>query len=84
MASHSRAWIEGEVAKWLGGGGFDHLPDVDSHPVCQYLEFVNQGDVDASIYVFQKLRHFCHSCSRDHHDVINDLSVEDFGNLLAV
>ncbi len=84
MPSHSRARVEGEIAERLGGGSFDHLPDVDSHPVCQYLEFVNQGYVDTSIYVFEKLRHFCHSSSGDHYDIINDLSVEDFGDFLAV
>ena len=45
VPAQARPRIEGHVAEGLGGGGVDHLPDVDAHGVVDQLQLVHEGDV---------------------------------------
>ena len=57
MTAESGPRIEGLEAEGLGFGSVDDLVDVDAHADAELFEFVDQGDIDAAINVFEELGH---------------------------
>ena len=57
MAAEAGTGIEGLEAEGFGLGSVDDFVDVDAHAHAELLEFVDQGDVDAAIDVFEELGH---------------------------
>src|SRR5258705_260407 len=53
VTAKARPGIEGLESEWLGRGGSDDFPNVETHAQTQGLELVHQGDVDAAIGAFQ-------------------------------
>ena len=66
VASYPRSRPERLEAEGLGGGGLDHLPDVDVERTRQLGHLVDQPDVDRPIGVLEELRHLG-GASRWHH-----------------
>ncbi len=56
----TEAWsgVEGLEAEGFGFCGIDNFPDIDAHAVEQHFEFVDEGDVDGAIGVFEDLAGF--------------------------
>ena len=72
VAAEAGAGVEGLEAEGFGGGGLNHFPDVDAHGGEDHFHFVDEGDVDGAVDVFQQLgslrdfrrgngNHFLHS-----------------------
>ena len=57
MAAQPRSWIESLKAKGLGLCRFDHLEQVDIHPLAKLLQLIDQGDVHAAVDVLKQLGH---------------------------
>jgi hypothetical protein len=57
VTAEARTWIEGLEAEGLGFGSVDDLVDVDAHADAELFEFVDEGDIDAAINVFEELGH---------------------------
>ena len=58
MAAQTGPGIKGLESERLGLGGLDDFEDVHSHPQAEHFEFIDQGNVDRPIDVFQQLAHF--------------------------
>jgi hypothetical protein len=67
VSAQAGAGVEGLKAKWLGRGGLDDFPNIQSHAQCQELQLIDQGDVYAAVNVFQQLSHLG-DCRRRHWD----------------
>ena len=76
MPSQSRPGIKGMKSERLGRGALDHLPDVDSHPQREQLQFIHQGDIYATIDVFQQFRHFGRGGRRNRNGPIENRPIE--------
>ncbi len=76
MAAESRAGVESLVAEGLGFGGVDHFKDVDAHAVAELFEFVDQGDIDATVNILQELGHLRRGGRGNRNSSIEDGSVE--------
>src|SRR5262245_11029275 len=72
MAAQTGAGIERLETEWLRRGRLNDLPYVQTHTQAEQFEFVNQCDIDASIDIFKKLRHFRSSGRRNSHDPVED------------
>jgi hypothetical protein len=57
VTAESGTRIEGLEAEGLGFGSVDDLVDVDAHADAELFEFVDEGDIDAAINVFEELGH---------------------------
>ena len=76
MAAQAGTRIKGLEAERLGGGGFDDFPDVHAHTQAEQFELVHQGNVDATVNIFQQLGHFRSRGSRNLDDAIENGTVE--------
>ena len=65
------AGVERLVAERLGGGGGDHLPDVDVQGGQYHLHLVDQGDVDGPVDVLQQLGGLGHLGGGDGDDFVD-------------
>ena len=54
MTTEAGSGVEGHVAKRLGFGRGNHLPDVDAHSSIDNLQLVHQGNVDPSEDVLEE------------------------------
>src|SRR5215469_7578039 len=52
VSTQARAWIERVKPERLGGGSFDHLPDVQTHAQAEKFQLIHQGDIHAAVDVF--------------------------------
>lgn len=73
------AWEEGVEAEGLGGGGADDAPDVDVHGGEEGLEFVDEGDVDGAVDVFEEFGGLGDLGGVDGDDVVDGGGVEGVG-----
>ena len=80
MAAEAGAGVEGLEAEGLGAGGGDDLPDVDAHGGEDDFHFVDQGDVDGAVDVFQQLGGFGDLGGGDGDDFVDGLLVEGDGD----
>src|SRR5215469_15038112 len=56
VPTEAGAGAEAHVAEGLRRGGVDDLPDVDSHPVAEHRELIDERDVDRAEDVLEELR----------------------------
>ena len=71
-------------AEWLGRGGADDLPNIETHAETKQLQFIYQRDVYAAIDVFQQLGHFRGRRRGNHNRAIENCTVHrgsEFGSL---
>ena len=76
VPAQAGARVKRLVAERFGFGGIDDFPDVDVHRVVDDLEFVDEGDVDAAVDVFEQLGGFSGAAGRDGHDLLDGGGVE--------
>src|SRR5580658_9069508 len=67
-------------AERLGGGGVDDLPDVEVHAQAEHFEFVDQRDVDATINIFEELRHLRRSGRRHRNSAAENSAIKRGGD----
>ena len=58
VSAKAGPWIKGHIAEGFGACRINDLPDIDSHPVTEYFQLIDQGDIDASEDVFKQFRQF--------------------------
>jgi hypothetical protein len=73
--------VEAHEAEGLGGGGVEHVPDVETEAVVDDLELVDEGDVDRAEDVFGELRGLGNAGRGDPHCRVDDLIVEGLGEV---
>src|SRR5262249_18614463 len=78
MSAQSGTRIKWHEPKRLGLGCFDYFPDVNPHGGINPLELINQGNIDASENILEKLCSFTHATRRDRHKRIDRFSVKRF------
>ena len=83
VTSEARPGKEGHVAEGLGGGGADHLPDVDAHRRVDHLELVDERDVDRAKDVLEQLGGLGGSAARHRHHFANHPRIDRGGTLQA-
>lgn len=79
VAAEAGAGVEGLEAEGFGFGGVDDLVDVDAHLHAELLEFVDEGDVDAAVDVFEELGHLGDGGRADRDDAAEDAAVHGGG-----
>jgi hypothetical protein len=79
VAAQAGAGVEGLEAEGLGFGGVDDFVDVDAHLHAELLEFVDQGDVDAAVYVLEELGHLGYGGRADWDYLFENCSVHGGG-----
>ena len=57
VPSQAGTGIKRLKSKRFGGGGFNHFPDVDAHSQAEQLEFIYQGNIDATVDILQQFGH---------------------------
>ena len=57
VAAEAWAGVEGLEAEGFGFGGVDDFVDVDFHAHAELFQLVDEGDVDATVDVFEELGH---------------------------
>ncbi len=80
MTAEAGAGVEGLETEGLAAGGGDDLPDVDAHGGEDDFHFVDQGDVDGAVDVFQQLGGFGDLGGGDGDDFVDGLLVEGDGD----
>jgi len=83
VTAQARSGIEGHKAEGLGGGGLDHLPDVDAHAAEDLLHLVDQGDVDAAEDILEQFGGLGGAGAADRHRG-GDIAVERDGAFAGV
>jgi hypothetical protein len=83
VAAQAGTGIEWHVAKRLGLGRLDHLPDIDPHCVVDDLELVDQGDVHGAEDVFGNLHRFGDLGGGDRDDALQETGVERLARFSA-
>ena len=83
VAAHPGTGLEAHEPVGLGRGRVDDLPDVDSHPLGEDRQLVDERDVDRAEDVLEQLGHLGGLGRRDPDDVIADAAVELLGALGA-
>ena len=83
MPAQAGTGIKRLESEGLGPGGVDHLPDVDADPHEEHLQFVDQGDIDRAVGVFQDLGGLGHFATGDRHDLGHGLAIEQLGQPAA-
>src|SRR5207249_3005939 len=81
VPAEAGAGVEGLEAEGFGFGGFDDFPDVDAHVGEDDFEFVDQGDVDAAVDVFEEFGGFGDFGGGDAMDLRDDARVEGHGEI---
>src|SRR5207302_4334137 len=79
VAAEARPGAEAHVAERLRCGGIDDLPDVDSHPVAEDCELVDEGDVDRAEDVLEQLRQLGRLGARELVHGVERLAIEGRG-----
>ena len=65
MAAHARSRSETHIAKGLGGGGINGLPEVHLQLIGKHRQLVHQRHVDMAERVLQQLGELCLFASLD-------------------
>src|SRR5580658_3327288 len=79
MAAEAGAWIERLEAEGFSLGGVDDFVDVDAHLHAELLEFIDEGDVDAAVDVFEELGHLGYGGRTDRDYLAEDGAVHGGG-----
>ena len=83
MPAKPRAGIKRHETKWLRLGGFDDLPDVNSHGAVHDFQLINQRDIYAAENVLQKLARLSHATRRNGHHFVDRFTIKHHGPLKA-
>src|SRR5437868_10898803 len=81
VSAQSRAGIKRLKSEGLGGCGADHLENIYPHSQAKQLQFIDQGDVYATINILQQFGHFRSSWRRNRHYAIKNGVVQSTGVL---
>ena len=81
MTADTRPGIKGHVAKRLGGGSVDYLPDAYIHLMTKLSQLIHQSDVHAPEDILKNLAHLSHLRTGYWNDDVGYLRVKKLGKL---
>src|SRR5262249_6722215 len=76
VAAETASWIQRRIAECFRGCGIDDFPNIDSNPVGQQLQFINERDIYAAVNILQQLHKLSSASRGDSYDSIDDLAIQ--------